>query len=115
MIHFDENAKIHLENYLKKVKGYLNCCKTVNTDEVIQNIIDHVEGELGHLSCVSTEQLNPVLKTLGSPERWIPQEELSLWKKIILRFRVGPEDWRLSYFSFILLVTSLITRRGFSP
>lgn len=108
MVEFNEGAKLCLEEYLKKIKEYLRHSKTINVEEVTQNIIDHIEEELGHTSApVSVDELNAVLEKLGSPERWISEDDLPLWRKVLMRLHFGPEDWRLSYFSFVLLIISL--------
>ncbi|MHC5076890.1 MAG: hypothetical protein ACYTFM_10725, partial [Planctomycetota bacterium] len=76
-----------------------------------QNVKEHIENELNEVSePVTFDDLDAVLKKLGSPEKWIPEEEISWWRKIALRLRCGPEDWRLAYLSFALLILSLLTK-----
>jgi hypothetical protein len=38
----------------------------------------------------------------------VPEEEISWWRKFILRIRTGPEDWRLAYLSFGLLLPGFL-------
>ena len=57
---------------------------------------------------VSRDDLVAVLKKLGSPQQWVPAEELAWWRLMILRLRSGPEDWRLAYLSFGLLVLGCV-------
>jgi hypothetical protein len=104
MINLTDSAKKHLDNYLQQVRTCLKDCSTVDADEVEQNIKEHIESELQDSSePVSFDALDDILKKLGSPQQWLP-EEISWWRKIILRLRTGPEDWRLAYISFSLLI-----------
>ncbi len=113
MVNLSENAKKNLEHYLGQVRTCLGGCKSVDPDEVEQNIMDHIESELaGVAEPVAVRALDPVLAKLGSPQQWVPEEELSWWRKTILRLRSGPEDWRLAYLSFGLLVFGLISGPG---
>lgn len=108
MINLADNAKKHLDNYLQQVRACLKDCSTVDADEVEQNIKEHIESELQDSSePVSLDALDDILKRLGSPQQWLP-EEISWWRKIILRLRTGPEDWRLAYISFGVLVLSAL-------
>ncbi|MHC4213294.1 MAG: hypothetical protein ACYSWP_07985 [Planctomycetota bacterium] len=113
MVNLSENAKKNLEHYLGQVRTCLRGSKSVDPDEVEQNIMDHIESELaGAAEPIAVAALDPVLAKLGSPEQWVPEEELSWWRKTVLRLRSGPEDWRLAYLSFGLLVFGLISGPG---
>lgn len=113
MITFNDDAKKLVDNYLHQVRSCLNSCTTVDADEVEQNIKEHIENELQDSSePISYDELNIVLKKLGSPQQWVPEEETSWWRKIILRLRTGPEDWRLAYISFGLLILGFLTGRN---
>jgi hypothetical protein len=115
MINLTDNAKKHLDNYLQQVRTCLKDCPTVDADEVEQNIKEHIESELqGSLEPVSFDALDDILKKLGSPQQWLP-EEISWWRKTILRLRTGPEDWRLAYLSFGLLVVGFMLSRLLLP
>ena len=112
MLNLSENAKKNLDHYLGQVRTCLRGCKSVDPDEVEQNIMDHIESELaGVAEPVAVAALDPVLAKLGSPEQWIPEEEQSWWRKTILRLRSGPEDWRLAYICFCLLVLAFFAGR----
>ena len=77
----------------------------MDASEVEQNITEHIENELGESSGpVSCDALNAVLGRLGSPQQWVPEEELPWWRKGIRTLSPGPEDWRLAYISLGLLV-----------
>ncbi len=109
MITLSKSAKKSLEDYLRQARAYLRGSKSLDANEVEQNIAEHIENELeGAAEPVSCDALDAVLKKLGSPQQWIPEEELSWWRKIIFRLRTGPEDWRLAYISFGLLVLGCI-------
>ncbi len=101
--------KKHLDNYLQQVRICLQDCLTVDADEVEQNIKEHIESELQDSSePVSFDTLDDILKRLGSPQQWLPEEEISWWRKIILRLRTGQENWRLAYISFAMLILSVL-------
>jgi hypothetical protein len=109
MINLSGEARSHLDKYLRKMRNYLKDCSSVDAGEVEQNIRDHIENEVQSIGeTVSFEELDAVLKKLGSPEKWVPEEDFSWWRKIVLRLRSGPEDWRLAYISFGLLVLGLL-------
>ena len=109
MIKLSDSAKECLDRYVKQMRAYLWGCKRVDTDEVERNIIEHIESELeGTTAAVSFEELDAVLKRLGSPRQWVPEEELPWWRKVIVQLRTGPEDWRLAYLSFGLLVLGFL-------
>ncbi len=105
MINLSDSAKKCLDKYLQHIRTYLRGCKTVDADEVERNVIEHIESEFeSATAAVSFEELDSVLQRLGSPRQWIPEEELPWWRKIIFTLRTGPEDWRLAYISFGLLI-----------
>lgn len=110
MTNLSDSAKKCLDNYLQQVRACLKNCKTVDADEVEQNIKEHIESELqDSVEPISYHQLNDVLEKLGSPWQWVPEDEIPWWRKVVSRLRTGPEDWRLAYLSFGLLVLSFIT------
>jgi len=109
MITLSKSAKKSLEDYLRQARAYLRGSKSVDAEEVEQNITEHIENELkGAAEPVSCDALDAVLKKLGSPQQWVPEEELPWWRKIILRLRSGSEDWRLAYLSLGLLVVGFL-------
>lgn len=109
MIKLSNGARAYLDRYLQQIRAYLRGCKTVDADDVERNIIEHIDSEFeGATAAVSLEQLDAVLKRLGSPRQWIPEEELPWWRKMMVRLRTGPEDWRLAYISFGLLILACL-------
>lgn len=114
MNNLTDNAKRHLDNYLQQVRTCLKDCPAVDADEVEQNIKEHIESELqSSTKPVSFDTLDDILKRLGSPRQWLPEEEIAWWRKIILRLRTGPEDWRLAYISFGLLILGFVILPSF--
>ena len=108
------NAQKSFDDYLNQVKVYLKGAKSVDAEEIQQQISEHIENELiGSAEPVSSDTLDEVLKKLGSPQQWVPEEELSWWKKFALRVRTGPEDWRLAYISFGLLLLGFLLPPAF--
>lgn len=114
MITLSESAEKSLHDYLRQARAYLRGSKSVDAKEVEQNITEHIENELeGAAEPVSRDVLDAVLKKLGSPQQWVPEEELPWWWKIIFRLRIGPEDWRLAYISFGLLILGFLILPSF--
>jgi hypothetical protein len=67
------NAQKSLDDYVNQVKAYLNGVKSVDAEEIVQNINEHIESELtGSVEPVGSETLDKVLKKLGSPQQWVP-------------------------------------------
>lgn len=109
MKNLTETAQDRLDKYLSQARASLHTCTGVDADEVECDIRAHIETELeGTDEPVSLNNLEAVLERLGSPTQWVPEEEISWWRKIILRLRTGPEDWRLAYLSFGLLVVGFM-------
>jgi hypothetical protein len=109
MITLSEGAKRSLEDYLRQARTYLRGFKFVDADEIEQNVTEHIETELeGVPEPVSRDDLVAVLEKLGSPQQWVPAEEYPWWRLVILRLRSGPEDWRLAYVSFGLLLLGFL-------
>ncbi len=108
MIALSKSARRTLDDYLRQARAYLRGSRSVDADEVEQNIAEHIENALeGANEPVSCDQLEAVLQKLGDPQQWVPEEELPWWRQFILRLRRGPEDWRLAYISFALFVAAL--------
>ncbi|MFC1781924.1 hypothetical protein ACFLZ8_06660 [Planctomycetota bacterium] len=109
-----QNAQQSLDEYRSKVNISLKGVKSVDFDEVVQNINEHIENELtGCPEPVSSEDLNIILEKLGSPFQWVPEEDIAWWKKFALRLRTGPEDWRLAYLSFGLFIIGFLFSLAF--
>jgi hypothetical protein len=103
------NAKECLDNYLKKVKARLRGAKSLDANEIERDINEHIERALeSEVEPVGYEAVAGVLDRLGSPEQWVPDEELSWWRKIIGRMQNGPDDWRLAYICFGIFVLGIL-------
>ncbi len=106
---FTEDARSDLKRYLRRVRNALRPHPSVDADEVELEIKGHIEAELaGEPAPVTAEALRGVLERLGSPNDWVPDDELPAWRKLLLRLSTGPEDWRLAYISLGLFVAGLI-------
>ena len=109
MVTLSDNARKALDEYLRQTRMYLQGAVSVDAKEVEQNITEHIENELrGAAEPVGLDALDAVLKKLGSPRQWVPEEELPEWRRLILRLRTGPDDWRLAYLSFGLLILAFL-------
>lgn len=110
MIDLTPDAKRRFDEYLQRMRVSLRGSRSIEADEVEQNVIEHVEVALaGVPSPVGPERLGTVLEQLGPPERWLPDDERPFWRKAMDRVMTGPEDWRLAYASLALTVLMVIT------
>jgi hypothetical protein len=104
-----QEARQRLDQYLHQVDTALTGCRSVSAEEVEHDIREHIALEFESATDpVSVGQLDLVLARLGSPDQWVPQKEPPLWRRVLLRLRHGPEDWRLAYAVLILLVFGCI-------
>ena len=102
---FTEDARSDLRRYLRRVRAALRPHPSVDAAEVELDIRGHIEAELaGEPEPVTAERLHGVLDRLGSPNDWVPEDELPAWRRMLLRFNTGPEDWRLAYLSLGLFI-----------
>ena len=116
MVELSENARKGLDDYLRQVRTYLRWSKSLDRDEVEQNVAEHIERELeGTPEPVSCSTLEGVLARLGSPRQWVPPETLNWWGKLILKLRTDSQDWRLAYISFAFLLVGVVLMFLVSP
>ena len=109
MIQLDAQAQEHLEGYLSQVRAYLRGCRSIDPAEVDRDVREHIDRELQETpEPVSFRELDAVLNRLGSPTQWVPEDALSWWRRLIVRFRKGPSDWRLAYAAFGTLVLAFV-------
>jgi len=109
MTKLSDEAQAKLQEYLDEVRSALRGCLTVDADDVEHDVMEHIEGELqGMQEPVSRGELEAVLSRLGSPDQWVPEEELTWWRRTVRRLRTGPEDYRLAYISFGVLSIGML-------
>ncbi|MGD8499847.1 MAG: hypothetical protein PVJ86_04325, partial [Phycisphaerales bacterium] len=66
MVTLSESAKKSLDDYLRQARAYMRGAKSVDADEVEQNITEHIENELKDTTePVSSNELEAVLERLG--------------------------------------------------
>jgi hypothetical protein len=107
MIDLTPEAKKKFDDYLHRMRASLHGRPAVEPEEVEQNVLVHVEEALAGVPApVGQERLSEVLAQLGPPERWLPDDERAVWRRMVDRIMTGPEDWRLAYLS--LAVTFLM-------
>lgn len=110
MIDLTPDAKRRFDEYLQRMRFTLRGSRSIEPDEVEQNVIEHVELALaGAPAPVGPERLDTVLEQLGPPERWIPDDERTVWRKAMDRVMAGPEDWRLAYVSLGFTILMIVT------
>jgi hypothetical protein len=102
-------AQQRLDQYLHQVRAALSGCPSVNGEEVERDIREHIDSELSAESDeVSVRELSAILERLGSPNQWVPADEMPAWSAFFMRCRTGPEDWRLAYLTLALLTAGIL-------
>ena len=100
-----QEAQRELDRYLRRVRVTLQTHRSIDADDVERDVRGHIEAELAESPAPVTEdRLRRVLDRLGSPNQWVPPDELPIWRKVLVSLRYGPEDWRLAYMTFALFV-----------
>lgn len=108
MTELTPEAQGALESYLGRVRLSLRGT-SVDADEVERDAREHIDVALdGRSEPVSAADLSGVLERLGSPDQWVPDEEIPFWRRAMNRLTHGPEDWRLAYLCFAFTVLGLI-------
>jgi len=115
MVTLTDDVRTAYEDYVRKVRAYLTSAGTANPDDVLADLREHVDQELKAAGePVSRQAMQAILDRLGSPQQWISTEELSWWRKTLLRVRTGPDGWRLAYASFGVLLLGILLGWVFS-
>jgi hypothetical protein len=108
MVELTVAARRCLDEYLALVRSSLRHCRSVNVTDVERDVVEHIQQALaGAAAAVEAPELENVLRGLGSPSQWVPQEELSGLERVLLALKSGPEDLRLGYMAFGLLAGTL--------
>jgi hypothetical protein len=101
MVTLSHDAQSYLQRYLRQLKAALRGHPSVDAGEVERDVLGHIEAELaGQQEPVGAASLRHVLDRLGTPDQWIPSEDLPAWRRTLNKMRAGPEDWRLAYLTF---------------
>lgn len=116
MIELTDDARKCLDDYLGEMRASLAGCRSVDSLDVERDVMEHIEKSLAEAaSPIESAALEDVLDQLGSPSQWIPEEELSWWRKLLFRgrrllvqWRSGPEDSRLGRISIAILAVGAV-------
>lgn len=106
-----KTAELHLNSYLRHVRKYLQASESVDANEVERDILDHVESELEQADDpVSLNEMNRVLKELGNPSQWIPMDDMSWWRQMHFKIKIGAKEhpWAYRILSFIVIVYGVL-------
>jgi hypothetical protein len=108
MTELKPEAQDALTSYLERVKLSLRGT-SVDADEVERDVREHIDVALDAQSGpVSAVELSEILERLGSPDQWVPDEEIPLWRRALRRMASGPEDWRLAYLCFAFTALGVV-------
>lgn len=124
---FTPEAQLRFDEYLAHARAALAGCSKVSADDIEQDIRAHVAAEFPPSGgWVQLDQLEAVLARLGRPDQWVCGEERAVWRRGLAwvrsrpaamrrrvvnaadRLREGPDDWRLAYLAFGLLLVGVI-------
>ncbi len=109
MVTLTDQARATYDEYIRKVRAYIAAAGSGNPDEVVADVRDHVDRELaGAAEPVAEGALRAVLARLGEPQQWIGEDDLPWWRKVLLRVRSGPDNWRLAYATSGVLLLGVI-------
>lgn len=107
MTTFTAEAQQLFDNYLQTVRWSVR--GVADADEIERDVREHVTTALeSQEEPVSSQTLREVLSRLGDPWQWVAPEDLPLWRRFVMRFSLGPEDWRLAYATFGLTVLGML-------
>lgn len=109
MIEMTPAARERIDNYLQRMRSELRGTRAVVADEVEQSVREHIEIALAQAQTpVGATEVIGILDRLGPPEQWLAEEERPMWRRALDHVRSGPEDWRLAYLSFALVLASIV-------
>ena len=129
MTHFTPEAAAALEEYLRQVRAAVSGMPEVSPDEIEADVREHIDTEFqSAVRPVTPAELEAVLVRLGPPEMWAaaggearPAVSVSIdWRaglgwvrRKLVGFAStlwrGPEDWRLAYLAFGVMLLGVIT------
>jgi hypothetical protein len=109
MIDMTPTARERLDTYLQRLRSELRGTRSVVCDEVEQGVREHIEMALASAKTpVGATEMVAVLDRLGSPERWLADEDRPAWRRVIARLRSTGDDWRLAFLAFGLFLASIL-------
>lgn len=102
-------ARRCLDEYLAQVRSSLRHCPSVDVAEVERDVVEHIQHALSDaLVAVDAPELQQVLRGLGSPSQWVPQDELTWLQRALVALRSASPDLRLGYIALDLLAGTLL-------
>ena len=107
MTTFTADAQQLFDRYLQTVRWSVR--GVADPEEIERDVREHVASALdGHDQPVESHTLREVLSRLGDPWHWVAPEDLPWWRRMIMRFSLGPDDWRLAYACFGLTLLGML-------
>jgi hypothetical protein len=82
MIDLTPAARTHLDGYLDELRHVLSGPPSVDAADVERDVRDHIESALaGHTAPVDLPDLDAVLRELGPPAQWVPDEDIPWYRR----------------------------------
>ncbi len=104
---FSPEAQQLFDRYLQTVRWSVR--GVADAGEVERDVREHVASALEtQEEPVSSQTLRDVLSRLGDPWQWVAPEDLPMRRRVLMRFSLGPEDWRLAYACFGLTLLGML-------
>ncbi len=107
MTTFTADAQQIFDRYIQTVRWSVR--GVADPDEIERDVREHVSSALeAEAGPVSSQTLHDVLARLGDPWQWVAPEDLPFWRRVVMRFSLGPDDWRLAYACFGLTLLGML-------
>ncbi len=107
MTTFTADAQQLFDRYLQTVRWSVR--GVADPDEIERDVREHVASALDtEAEPVASQTLRDVLSRLGDPWQWVAPEDLPFWRRVVMRFALGPDDWRLAYTCFGLTLLGML-------
>ena len=97
------DAQADLDRYLQQMRASLRGHTSIDIEDVERDVRGHVDAALdGRPEPIDARSLQEVLRRLGAPEQWVPDDDLPTWRRLATR-RSGMPDW-LAFLGLICAV-----------
>lgn len=109
MIELTPAARQQLDDYMQRLSAQLRETRAEVAGEVEQSVREHIEIALENAQTpVTATDMIAILDRLGSPEQWLDADEQPPMHTID-EVRTPPDDSRLPYISFALVLIAIAT------
>jgi hypothetical protein len=98
-------AQGQFDSYLQRMRASLRGHTSIDVEDVERDVRGHIDAALaGQPEPIDAPSLAAVLKELGAPEQWVPDDDLPTWHQALSRRSLGPADWRVPALALICCI-----------